>query len=143
MPDESIDFGSGLDAGDSLFDSEPGEGPDPDSALLSELGAKPVEIPAESSAKTLDVRVKEELGAVALRLDAQRKASAARISLAMDVQYCLTLVFVSQDQRKEFSLKSGLGTESTRYVDGRIVARKLGVDLTPESYQPIKSKKKR
>jgi hypothetical protein len=110
--------------------------------FLKKSGIKSILIPDPSQEKTIDKRVKAELGEIGRRISDERKKAMDRISLAMDGQFCITMIFGSGTQRKEFLLKSGLGDVTTRFVDGRKVAAGLKIELTPVDYRPIIKAKK-
>lgn len=63
--------------------------------------------------------------------DAKRRAYYRQI---FDTEYFVAVCFQSREQKEEFLAKSGLSQfGQDKYLDGRKVARHLGVELTPNN----------
>jgi hypothetical protein len=136
-PDDDLDFDNALEIG--AFDEF---GEDPNDVLLHNMGVKPAAMPKESVAPTVDKRVSEQMRAVYDNLNQQQKKMADVIKMTNEGQFTLTLVFASRKMRDEFVEKAKLGGTDTRFVDGRSVAKLMGMDVYPEIYRPVTSKRK-
>jgi hypothetical protein len=73
-----------------------------------------------------------EIGAVLQGFRDRAKAEAARVKKATESEYWFCVCFQSQEQAEEFLTKSGWASPSQKYLDGQKVARKVGIELTPE-----------
>lgn len=72
-----------------------------------------------------------EMSAVLRGFKERAKAEGLRRKKATESGYWLCLCFQSQEQVDEFLRNSKWG--NTRYLDGQKVAKKLGVEITPET----------
>ena len=70
---------------------------------------------------------------------AAREKSRARGKDKNEVNFWLNLVFGSHSQKMEFLDRTGVGTLYGMYVDGEILAEKLGIAVTPSPFNAQRS----
>lgn len=90
-------------------------------SLKPKAKAKPVQ-PA-------DVEAKEELSEVLQGFKARKEAESKRRLEATDSEFWCALCFETRAQKEEFLSKLGLLAHGDKYLDGRLVAEKLGIVL--------------
>ena len=81
----------------------------------------------------VEVDSKAEMSAVLAGFVARHKAEAARREKATDSEYWFCVCFQSRSQVEEFLQKSGWAPATEKYLDGQKLARKLGVDIAPDT----------
>lgn len=77
----------------------------------------------------IEADCKEELGEVAAGFRARAKAETARRSSATDGDFYCCVVFQSQEQLEAFIRAARLGKPYDRFLDGRDLASKMGIEL--------------
>ena len=90
-------------------------------SLKPKAKAKPVQ-PA-------DVEAKEELSEVLQGFKARKEAESKRRLEATDSEFWCAFCFETRAQKEEFLSKLGLLAHGDKYLDGRLVAAKLGIVL--------------
>jgi hypothetical protein len=78
----------------------------------------------------------EELDAVAQGFRDRKDREAERYELATNSDYWLCLCFATQAQRDAFLAETGWRDLGYRYLDGRALANRMGVDLPPDPDWP-------
>lgn len=73
-----------------------------------------------------------EVSALKAGFIARAKSERLRKEKATDSEYWVCLCFQSRDQVEEFLRKTKWGRSSDKYLDGQKVAKKIGVELSPE-----------
>lgn len=91
------------------------------SSLASTKQQKPVDPEADSS---------KELNALQAAFAERARNEAARKELATDSEFWCCLVFQTRDQAEAFA--ESLGQPGEKYLDGRPIAKRLGVSIPPD-----------
>jgi hypothetical protein len=112
---------AGLDGLDSLEAMDAPEGPDPD-APIGELDYE--------SLTNEEVAVKET-SAVLQAFIARSKAEQARFLLATDSEYWVGLCFQTREQKEHFLREAKLLQAGDKYIDGALLAKRMGIELPP------------
>jgi hypothetical protein len=124
QPEEALDLDFDLDI-DLNFDIDPEEAPAPAAAGDLMAGYK--------YTGSAEVDSAAECSAVLTGFKARAKAESARRQKATDSEYWFCMCFQSRAQVEEFLRKTKWAPEASKYVDGLTVAKKLGVEITPET----------
>lgn len=75
-----------------------------------------------------------EVNAIAEQFRRKDRAERARLKKIFDSEYHLTLCFTTREQKEDFLAKSGWGAWGRdKYLDGRRVARALGIELLDDA----------
>lgn len=114
---------AGLDGLDSLEAMDAPDGPDPDDPI-GELDYE--------SLTNEEVAVKET-SAVLQAFIARSKAEQARFLLATDSEYWVGLCFQTREQKEHFLHEAKLLQAGDKYIDGALLAKRLGIELPPAS----------
>jgi len=112
---------AGLDGLDSLEAMDAPEGPDPDDPI-GELDYE--------SLTNEEVAVKET-SAVLQAFIARSKAEQARFLLATDSEYWVGLCFQTREQKEHFLREAKLLQAGDKYIDGALLAKRMGIELPP------------
>jgi hypothetical protein len=112
---------AGLDGLDSLEAMDAPEGPDPDDPI-GELDYE--------SLTNEEVAVKET-SAVLQAFIARSKAEQARFLLATDSEYWVGLCFQTLEQKEHFLREAKLQQAGDKYIDGALLAKRMGIELPP------------
>lgn len=85
----------------------------------------------------LEKDAKSEMSALLKGFKDRAAREKKRMDLVLDSEYWVCLVFQTREQKEEFLTKAeiDMDVEGDRYVDGRVVAQKLGIEL--ESPDPV------
>ena len=78
---------------------------------------------------TFHQEASEELAALGSAFKARREAEADRFRLATDSEYWFAVCFTSRDEKEQFLKAAGLSDHGDKYLDGRIVADTLGINM--------------
>jgi hypothetical protein len=70
-----------------------------------------------------------DLNAIHAGFRARSKDESKRFQLATDSEYWVCVCFQTKDQKNEFLKKSGLISIGDKYLDGKMVANRLGIDI--------------
>lgn len=119
------DFGgdgfAGLDGLDGLAKLDAPDGLDPDDPI-GELDY--------DSLTNEEVAVKET-SAVLAAFIARSKAEQARFLLATDSEYWVGLCFQTREQKEHFLREAKLLQAGDKYIDGALLAKRMGITLPP------------
>lgn len=119
---DGLDDGlAGLDGLDSLEAMDAPEGPDPDDPI-GELDYE--------SLTNEEVAV-QETSAVLQAFIARSKAEQARFLLATDSEYWVGLCFQTREQKEHFLREAKLLQAGDKYIDGALLAKRMGIELPP------------
>lgn len=99
-------------------------------------------VPNPGPAKPADVEAKEELSEVLQGLKTRQLAESRRRLEATDSEFWCALCFETRAQKEEFLRKLGVLAHGDKYLDGRLVAEKLGIVLENKgTLAPLKIKR--
>lgn len=112
---------AGLDGLGSLAALDEPDGPDPDDPI-GELDY--------ANMTNEEVAVKET-SAVLAAFIARSKAEQARFALATDSEYWVGLCFQTREQKEHFLREAQLLQAGDKYIDGALLAKRMGIDLPP------------
>lgn len=87
-----------------------------------------VEMPESTGDVELDSAA--DLAAVDLGFRERSKDEAARFRLATDSEYWFCVCFQSREQKEEFLSRMDLMDIGDKYLDGGMVSKRLGIELT-------------
>lgn len=117
---DGLDDGlAGLESLDSLAALDVPDGPDPDDPI-GELDY--------ASLTNEEVAVKET-SAVLQAFIARSKAEQERYLLATDSEYWVGLCFQTREQKEHFLREAKLLQAGDKYIDGALLAKKMGIEL--------------
>lgn len=89
---------------------------------------------------TVEETAKAELAALSSAYKAEEQKQRSRTERNDDGEFWCTLVFESQAQKDEFLKAVGWYAHGDKYLDGRWVAAKMGVNLTHTDWKPQRPK---
>ncbi|MBU0749142.1 MAG: hypothetical protein KKG67_20360 [Gammaproteobacteria bacterium] len=118
LDDDGLD---GLDALGSLESLEGDDEPNPDD---------PIGDLDYDSLTNEEVAVKET-SAVLEAFKARAKAEQARFALATDSEYWVGLCFQTREQKEAFLTAAKLIKAGDKYIDGQLLAQRMGIELPP------------
>ena len=72
--------------------------------------------------------VEQKVAEVKTGFMAKANAEAKRTELVTDSEFWCCLCFETREQKNAFLVATGFGEADDKYVDGRVVARKMGID---------------
>lgn len=79
----------------------------------------------------------EELNEATQAFSQQAKAEYQQFKDNVDANYFTVITFNNSGQLKEFLSKIGLAPADPQYIDGRVLAKKLGIEITvPDKTAP-------
>lgn len=84
---------------------------------------------------TNEEAVKQETSAVLEAFKARAKKEQERFALATDTEYWVGLCFQTREQKEVFLRAVGLLQAGDKYIDGRLLAKRMGVEL-PDANVP-------
>jgi hypothetical protein len=70
----------------------------------------------------------------------RRKDEAARIDNALDSEYWFAVCFLSREQKEAFLKALGWDSQGDKYLDGTLIAEKLGIVLPTVDLRFVKAK---
>ena len=117
-------LGSGLDGLDTLAGLEAldaPDGPNPDDPI-GEL---------DYDSLTNEQVATKETSAVLQAFIARSKAEQARFLLATDSEYWVGLCFQTREQKEHFLKEAKLLQAGDKYIDGALLAKRMGIELPP------------
>ena len=98
--------------------------------------------PTPALSAPADVEARAELSGVMQGFKARQEAEAKRRTEATDSEFWCALCFETRAQKEEFLRKLGVLAHGDKYLDGRLVAEKLGIVLENRgSLAPLKIKR--
>lgn len=109
---------AGLDGLDAL---DAPDGPDPDDPI-GEL---------DYDNLTNEEVAEKETSAVLQAFIARSKAEQARFLLATDSEYWVGLCFQTREQKEHFLREAKLLQAGDKYIDGALLAKRMGIELPP------------
>lgn len=121
LDDMGGDGFAGLDGLDGLAALDAPDGPDPDDPI-GELDY--------GSMTNEEVAVKET-SAVLAAFIARSKAEQERFLLATDSEYWVGLCFQTREQKEHFLREAKLLQAGDKYIDGALLAKRMGIELPP------------
>jgi hypothetical protein len=126
VPDGLPDLAGLLDLDDPLS----GAIPDGLAGLLASapdsLAPRPLAPPAPG---TFAARAEQELSDLEAGIRARKKAERVRFEAATDSEYWFAVCFRTRAEKEMFLRSAGLWEHGDKYLDGRVVADKLGVAM--------------
>jgi hypothetical protein len=81
-----------------------------------------------SEPEAADVPVEKKVAEIRTAFMQRTKNEAARVELVTDTEFWCCLCFETREQKDNFLKAAGLFDIGDKYLDGRQVARKLGID---------------
>ena len=120
---DGFDGLAALDGADGLAGLEGDEGDDPDDPIAP-LGLDYPNL-------TNEVVAVKETSAVLAAFIARSKAEQARFALATDSEYWVGLCFQTRAQKEHFLREAKLLQAGDKYIDGALLAKRMGIALPP------------
>lgn len=96
--------------------------------IVREAGIRKPKAP-EPEPKPLEVEAQEEVSETLKAFKARKDAEQKRRLEATDSEFWCALCFETRAQKEEFLGKLGLLVHGDKYLDGRLVAQRLGIVL--------------
>jgi hypothetical protein len=131
VPDGLPDLSGLLDLDEPL----PGVIPDGLAGLLASApdslpqAGRPLRPLAPPAPGTFAARAEQEMSALEAGIKKRKKAERDRFQAATDSEYWFAVCFQSRAEKETFLRAAGLWEHGDKYLDGRVVADTLGIDV--------------